>query len=201
MSERGPLLQALEAVLFVSDEPVPSVMLAQALGVERKEVDELCAMLASDYDERGSGITLRNVAGGWRLTTHPDAAPIVEKYVLASRHTRLTKAALETLAIVAYKQPVTRHQISGIRGVSSDGVLRALIDRGLVAEVGREETPGRPALFGTTPGFLERLGLPSLSALPPLAPLLGLAAVDASMQPDGDAGVVVVDEVDDVDAD
>jgi len=201
VSERGPLLQALEAVLFVSDEPVPSVMLAQALGVERKEVDELCAMLASDYDERGSGITLRNVAGGWRLTTHPDAAPIVEQYVLASRHTRLTKAALETLAIVAYKQPVTRHQISGIRGVSSDGVLRALIDRGLVAEVGREETPGRPALFGTTPGFLERLGLPSLSALQPLAPLLGLAAVDASMQPDGDAGVVVVDEVDDVDAD
>jgi segregation and condensation protein B len=201
MSERGPLLQALEAVLFVSDEPVPSLVLAQAIGIERRETDELCEQLANDYEERGSGITLRNVAGGWRLTTHPDAAPVVEQYVLASRHTRLTKAALETLAIVAYKQPVTRHQISGIRGVSSEGVLRALIDRGLVAEVGREETPGRPALFGTTPGFLERLGLPSLSALPPLAPLLGLAAVDTSMQADVDAGVVVVDDVDDVDAD
>jgi segregation and condensation protein B len=200
-SERGPLLQALEAVLFVSDEPIPSVVLAQAIGIERREADELCELLANDYEERGSGITLRNVAGGWRLTTHPDAAPVVEQYVLASRHSRLTKAALETLAIVAYKQPVTRHQISGIRGVSSEGVLRALIDRGLVAEVGREETPGRPALFGTTPGFLERLGLPSLSALPPLAPLLGLAAVDASMQADVDAGVVVVDDVDDVDAD
>jgi len=200
VSERGSLLQALESVLFVSDEPVASVVLAQALGVERRQADELCAALANDYEERGSGITLRNVAGGWRLTTHPDAAPVVERYVLASRHTRLTKAALETLAIVAYKQPVTRHQISGIRGVSSEGVLRALVDRGLVAEVGREETPGRPALFGTTPDFLERLGLPSLSALPPLAPLLGRAAVEASVEPDGDAGVVVVDDVDDVDA-
>lgn len=201
MSDHGPLLQALEAVLFVSDEPVPSVALAQAIGIERREIDELCELLANDYEERGSGITLRNVAGGWRLTTHPDAAPVVEQYVLASRHTRLTKAALETLAIVAYKQPVTRHQISGIRGVSSEGVLRALVDRGLVAEVGREETPGRPALFGTTPDFLERLGLPSLSGLPPLAPLLGLAAVDASKAADVDAGVVVVDDVDDIDAD
>jgi segregation and condensation protein B len=97
---------------------------------------------------------------------------VVEQYVLASRHVRLTKAALETLAIVAYKQPVTRHQISGVRGVNSEGVLRALVDRGLVAEVGREETPGRPVLYGTTPEFLERLGLASLSSLPSLAPLL-----------------------------
>lgn len=165
-------LRALEALLFVSDEPVTSVVLAQALGVERREVDALCEELAAAYEERGAGITLRNVAGGWRLTTHADAAPVVEQYVLASRHVRLTKAALETLAIVAYKQPVTRHQISGVRGVNSEGVLRALVDRGLVAEVGREETPGRPVLYGTTPEFLERLGLPSLSALPPLAPLL-----------------------------
>ncbi|MCI0635735.1 MAG: SMC-Scp complex subunit ScpB [Actinobacteria bacterium] len=200
MSDAGSVLQAIEAVLFVSDEPVASVVLAQAVGVERTEADRLCERLAAEYEERRSGITLRNVAGGWRLTTHPDAAPVVEQYVLASRHTRLTKAALETLAIVAYKQPVTRHQISGIRGVSSDGVLRALVDRGLVAEVGREETPGRPVLFGTTPEFLERLGLPSLSALPPLAPLLGRAAVDAEVGI-ADAGVVVVDDVDDVDAD
>jgi segregation and condensation protein B len=162
----------LEALLFVSDEPVTSVVLAQALGIERREVDALCEELAAAYEERGAGITLRNVAGGWRLTTHPDAAPVVEQYVLASRHVRLTKAALETLSIVAYKQPVTRHQIAGVRGVNSEGVLRALVDRGLVAEVGREETPGRPVLYGTTPEFLERLGLPSLSSLPSLAPLL-----------------------------
>lgn len=172
----GPILRALEALLFVSDEPVPAVSLAQALEIDRREAEELCEGLARAYEERQAGIVLRNVAGGWRLTTHPDAAPVVERFVLSSRHARLTKAALETLAIIAYKQPVTRHQISAIRGVNSDGVLRALTDRGLVAEVGREEVPGRPALFGTTPDFLERLGLSSLSSLPPLAPLLGRAA-------------------------
>jgi segregation and condensation protein B len=170
---RAGLLRALEALLFVSDEPVAAVVLAQALDVERREAEELCESLARSYDEREAGIVLRNVAGGWRLATSPDAAPVVEQYVLSSRHARLTKAALETLAIVAYKQPVTRHQVSSIRGVNADGVLRALVDRGLVAEVGREETPGRPVLYGTTPEFLERLGLPSLSGLPPLAPLLG----------------------------
>ena len=176
---RGPLLQALEALLFVSDEPASAVALAQALGVERREAEELCEELARSYEEREGGLLLRNVAGGWRLTTHPDTSPVVEQYILSSRHVRLTKAALETLAIVAYKQPVTRHQVSSIRGVNSDGVLRALVDRGLVVEVGREETPGRPVLYGTTPEFLERLGLPSLAALPPLAPLLGLPEMDA----------------------
>jgi segregation and condensation protein B len=97
----------------------------------------------------------------------------VERFVLSSRHSRLTKAALETLAIVAYKQPVTRHQVSAIRGVSTDGVLKALVDRGLLAEVGHEEGPGRPILYGTTPEFLERLGLDSVADLPSLAPLLG----------------------------
>jgi segregation and condensation protein B len=179
-ADRAPLLQALEAVLFVSDEPVAAVVLGQALGVDRREADELCEELARAYEERDAGIVLRSVAGGWRLTTHPDAAPVVEQYVVSSRHARLTKASLETLAIVAYKQPVTRHQVSSIRGVNSDGVLRALADRGLVDEVGREETPGRPVLYGTSPRFLEKLGLSSLSALPPLAPLLG--------QPAGDAG-------------
>ena len=105
--------------------------------------------------------------------THPDAAPFVQRFVLSSRHARLTKASLETLAIVAYKQPVTRHQVSSIRGADSDGVLRALAERGLVEEVGRSDGPGRAVLFGTTPEFLERLGLPSLADLPPVAPLLG----------------------------
>jgi segregation and condensation protein B len=176
MRDGDGIRRGLEALLFVSDEPVSSTVLAQALEVERREVDELCEELARDYEARDAGIVLRSVAGGWRLTTHSDAAPFVEQYVLSSRHARLTKASLETLAIVAYKQPVTRHQISGIRGVNSDGVLRALVERGLVAEVGRDEGPGRPLLYGTTPEFLERLGLASLSALPPLAPLLTRAA-------------------------
>jgi segregation and condensation protein B len=114
------------------------------------------------------------VAGGWRLFTHPDTQPQVERFVLSSRQARLTKAALETLAIVAYKQPATRHQVSAIRGVNSDGVLRALTDRGLIEEAGRDEGPGRAVLYATTPQFLERLGLPSLAALPSLAPLLGI---------------------------
>ncbi len=185
MSGREQLRGALEALLFVSDEPVSSIVLAQALDTDRRTVDELADELAAAYEERGAGIVIRNVAGGWRLSTHAGAAPFVEQYVLSSRHARLTKAGLETLSIVAYKQPVTRHQISSIRGVNSDGVLRALVDRGLVAEVGRDESPGRPVLYGTTPEFLERLGLPSLSALPPLAPLLGRDAEGAQAEAAG----------------
>jgi segregation and condensation protein B len=156
-------------------------VIAQALEVERRTADELCDRLQEELESRGAGVVLRNVAGGWRLFTHPDTAQEVERFVLSSRQARLTKAALETLAIVAYKQPVTRHQITSIRGVNSDGVLRALQDKGLVEEAGREETPGRPILFATTPSFLERLGLPSLASLPSLAPLLG---ADADDQPD-----------------
>lgn len=185
MSGRSDIRRALEALLFVSDEPVASGVLAQGLEVDRREVEELCEELAHAYEERGAGILLRNVGGGWRLVTHPDAAPFLERYVVSSRHARLTKAALETLSIVAYKQPVTRHQLAAIRGVNSEGVLRALVERGLVAEVGREEGPGRPMLYGTTPTFLERLGLPSLSALPPLAPLLGGGASDAEAEAAG----------------
>ncbi|HEV8564674.1 MAG TPA: SMC-Scp complex subunit ScpB [Actinomycetota bacterium] len=166
--------RALEALFFVSDEPLTASVLGQALDVDRARADRLCEELARDLEDRGSGLVLRNVAGGWRLFTHPDAAAIVEQFVMSSRQARLTKAALETLAIVAYKQPVTRHQVSGIRGVNSDGVLRALQDRGVIQEVGREETPGRPLLYGTTPEFLERLGLASLASLPSLAPLLGM---------------------------
>lgn len=178
-------MRAVEALLFVSDEPLSSTVLAQALEMDRREADEVCRVLASRMADRASGLVLREVAGGWRIFTHPDAGPVVEQFVLSSRQARLTKAALETLAIVAYKQPVTRHQVSGVRGVNSDGVLRALVDKGLVVEVGREETPGRPVLYGTTPEFLERLGLPSLSALPSLAPLLdqGVQEVGAASRP------------------
>ncbi|HSD48578.1 MAG TPA: SMC-Scp complex subunit ScpB, partial [Actinomycetota bacterium] len=132
---KGPdeMLRDLEALLFVSDEPVAGVVLAQALGVERRDADDLCEALARAHEERGAGLVLRNVAGGWRLTTAPETAPVVERYVLASRHTRLTKAALETLAIVAYKQPVSRAQVSAIRGVNVDAVMRTLQQRGFIA--------------------------------------------------------------------
>ena len=138
----GQDTRALEALFFVSDEPITASVLAQALDVDRRTVEGLCDRLAKELEDRGSGLVLRNIAGGWRLYTHPDTAPVVEQFVLSSRQARLTKAALETLSIVAYKQPVTRHQISAIRGVNSDGVLRALTDRGLIEEAGREETPG-----------------------------------------------------------
>jgi segregation and condensation protein B len=165
----------LEAVLFLADEPMTSASLAQVIERPRAEAEGILAELAASYDRRGSGLIVRRVAGGWRLFTHPDVAAYVERFVLASRHSRLTKAALETLAIVAYKQPVTRHQVSSIRGVNSEGVIRALVDRGLVREVGRDEGPGRAVLYGTTPEFLERLGVASLADLPPIAPLLAEA--------------------------
>jgi segregation and condensation protein B len=186
-------LRSLEALFFVSDEPLSGAILAQALEVDRRRADDLCAALQARLEERGSGLVLRDIAGGWRLYTAPEAAEVVEQFVLSSRQARLTKAALETLAIVAYKQPVTRHQISAIRGVNSDGVIRALQDRGLVAETGREEGPGRPVLYGTSPEFLERLGLSSLAALPSLAPLLG------TEPPEDDAADRVANGPDDAD--
>jgi segregation and condensation protein B len=192
---QSDLARAIEAILFVTDEPVASSVLAGALDADRSSVDAACDELARAHEERGSGLALRNVAGGWRLFTHPDVAPLVERFILSTRQARLTRASLETLAIVAYKQPVTRHQISSIRGVNADGVLKALVDRELVAEVGRDEGPGRPVLYGTTPTFLERLGLPSLSSLPSLAPLLG---IDAAADADGDA---VADADDDLPTD
>jgi segregation and condensation protein B len=177
------LRMALESILLLADEPMSSTALAQSVEGSRTEVDETLAQLAEEYVARGSGILLRQVAGGWRLFTNPEVAPYVEQYVLSSRHTRLTRAALETLAIVAYKQPVTRHQIASIRGANSDGVLRTLVERGLVVEVGRDEGPGHASLFGTTSEFLERLGLASLSDLPSLAPLL--AEAGAGSEPVG----------------
>lgn len=169
---RDETVRALEAVLLVAAEPVSSTVLAQLVERDRTAVEASLANMADEYERAGSGIVLRNVAGGWRLFSHPATSPVVEKFILSSRHARLTKAALETMAIVAYKQPVTRHQVAAIRGVNSDGVLSALVDRGLLEEVGRDEGPGRPLLYGTTPEFLERLGLASVGDLPPLAPLL-----------------------------
>jgi segregation and condensation protein B len=170
--------RAVEAILFLAEEPMSTSILAQTLEIGRQRIDALLADLAREYEARASGLVLHQVAGGWRMLTHPHAAPYVEQFVRSSRHARLTRAALETLSIVAYKQPVTRHQIGGIRGVNSDGVLRTLIDRGLIQEVGRDEGPGRAVLYGTTTQFLERLGLASLSDLPLLSPLLTDAATE-----------------------
>jgi segregation and condensation protein B len=185
MSEETRYLRrAMEAILFLADEPLHAATLAQILERRRREVEAMLEMFAEDLEARGSGIALRQIAGGWRLMTHPEADPYVEQFVLSSRHARFTKASLESLAIVAYKQPVTRHQVSSIRGVDSDGVLRALVQRGLVEEVGREDGPGRPVLYGTTSQFLERLGLPSLADLPAITPFL----TDAESEPSQPAG-------------
>jgi segregation and condensation protein B len=175
--------RALEAVLYVATEPLSTVILSRLLEIDLESGERLLTALGDSYERRRSGLALRQVAGGWRLSTHPSAAPVVERFVLSSKHSRLTKASLETLSIVAYKQPVTRHQVASIRGVNSDSVLRALVDRGLVAEVAREEGPGRPMLYGTTPEFLERTGLKSVADLPSLAPFLG-ESVPVGPEPD-----------------
>ncbi len=161
----------VEAVLLVVDEPVAPSTLAQVLERPTAEVTETLRRLAGEYREQGRGFELREVAGGWRFYTHPDCAAVVERFVLDGQQARLTQAALETVAIVAYRQPVTRSRISAIRGVNSDAVVRTLITRGLIDEVGVDHESGA-TLFGTTSHFLERLGASSLADLPDLAPLL-----------------------------
>lgn len=164
--EQRPII---EAILFVAEEPIPASEIAQVLEQPRREVERELERLRDDLDERGAGIELRNVAGGWRLYTRPELRPYLERYAASDRVTRLSSAALETLSVVAYKQPVSRGQVSEIRGVDSERALRTLERRGLVADIGRAEGPGQAVLFGTTPLFLEKLGIASLSDLPPLA--------------------------------
>jgi len=161
--------RAIEAVLMVAEMPVEPQLLAQLLEVPVARVDELCRRLAADYEEEGRGFALVQVAGGWRFQSHEDLNPYVERFVLEGQSSRLSGAALETLAIVAYKQPVSRAQVAAIRGVNVDGVMRTLQQRGFIAEVGRDPGPGQATLFGTTPLFLERIGLNDLADLPPLA--------------------------------
>jgi segregation and condensation protein B len=166
-----PLRAALEAVLLVVDEPVAEIVLAQVLERPTEEVAARLRELAAEYDEQGRGFELRQVSGGWRLYTRPACAPYVERFVRDGQQARLTQAALETLAVVAYRQPVSRSRIAGIRGVNVDGVIRTLVSRGLVTEVGTESESGA-TLFGTTAYFLERLGAESLADLPPLSEYL-----------------------------
>jgi segregation and condensation protein B len=154
---------------MVAEMPVEPQLLAQLLEVPVARVAEICTELASEYEATDRGFALVQVAGGWRFQSHPDLAPYVERFVLEGQSARLSGAALETLAIVAYKQPVSRAQVASIRGVDVDGVMRTLQQRGFIAEVGRDPGPGQATLFGTTARFLERIGVNSLDDLPPLA--------------------------------
>jgi segregation and condensation protein B len=162
---------AIEAILLVVDEPVAEVTLAQVLERPRAEVAAVLQDLAADYTASGRGFELRQVAGGWRLYTRAECAPVVERFVLDGQQARLTQAALETLAVVAYRQPVSRSRVSAVRGVNCDGVMRTLAARGLVEEAGIDLETGA-TLFRTSSYFLERLGMSSLDDLPPLAPFL-----------------------------
>ena len=173
IAENGGLdLQAsLEAIMLVADEPVSDVLIAQVLERPRAEVATALRELAEAYEAEQRGFDLREVAGGWRFYTREEYAPIVERFVSDGHEVRLTQAALETLAVVAYRQPVSRARVSAVRGVNCDGVIRTLVLRGLVEEAGTDPDTGA-ILFGTTSYFLERLGLPGLDALPELAPFL-----------------------------
>ena len=166
-----PLRRILESILLVVDQPVAEVDLAQVVEAPRSLVLATLQELAEEYLAAGRGFELRQVAGGWRLYTAPDCAPYIERFVLDGQQARLTQAALETLAVIAYRQPVSRQAVAAIRGVNVDGVVRTLLTRGLIAEAG-EEGPAGAHLYVTTPYFLERLGLRSLDELPNLAPLL-----------------------------
>ncbi len=160
--------RALEAVIMVADQPIEASILAQLVERSPQQVEDLLAGLAASYEEDGRGFQLVRVAGGWRYQSHEDLSPYVERFVLSGQSARLSAAALETLAIVAYKQPISRAQVSAIRGVNVDGVMRTLQQRGYIAEVGKDPTPGNPSMFATTPLFLEKLGLNDVDELPSL---------------------------------
>jgi segregation and condensation protein B len=179
MSESGnsnptALRAALEALLFVAAEPTPPSQLAAALGFPLPDIEQGLTELGIDLQSRG--LRLQRHAGTIQLTTAPELAQVVEHFLGLEATSRLSRAALETLAIVAYQQPVTRPYVDSVRGVTSDGVLKSLLGKGLIQEVGRAEGPGRPILYGTASGFLQHFGISSLSDLPPL----NLPEVEAS---------------------
>ena len=162
---------------MVATEPVEPHLLAQLLELSPSRIEELCGELTVSYELEGRGFALVRVAGGYRFQSHPDQAAYVERFVLEGQPAKLSAAALETLAIVAYKQPVSRAQVAAIRGVNADAVVRTLQQRGYVQEVGRDPGPGQAVLYGTTPLFLEKLGLDSVRELPALADFVPEAGV------------------------
>lgn len=160
--------RALEAIIMVADQPADVALLAQLVELSPDAVEEILTGLVAAYEAEGRGFRLVKVAGGWRYQSHEDLSPYVERYVLTGQTARLSAAALETLSIVAYKQPISRAQVAAIRGVNVDGVMRTLQQRGYIDEVGRDPGPGQASLFGTTQAFLERLGLDRIEDLPSL---------------------------------
>ena len=162
------LRAALEALLLVADEPMPVVLLAQATGCPVADVEECIRGLAAEYAQQMRGFDLREVAGGWRYYTRAECSGLIERWVIDGQQTRLTQASLETLAVIAYRQPVSRTRVSAVRGVNVDGVIRTLVSRGLIEEAGHDPE-SNAILYRTTPVFLERMGIASLAELPPLA--------------------------------
>lgn len=180
----GGARSAIEAVLMVVDEPVTEEVLARALEMTVEDVGSVLDQLATDYAETQRGFMLRRLGGGWRVYSRPEYAPVVEKFLLGGQQARLTQAALETLAVIAYRQPISRARIGAIRGVNVDGVVRTLLARGMVTEVGQDPTAGA-VLYGTTDLFLQRTGLDSLDDLPALAPYLPSAEVLEELAAEG----------------
>jgi len=176
------IARAIEAIVMVAEEPVPPNLLAQLLEVPIATVEEACRALVVAYETEGRGFMLARVAGGYRFQSHPDLAPYVERFVLDAQHARLSGPSLETLAIIAYKQPISRGQMSAIRGVNVEGTVNTLLQRGYVHEVGRDPGPGNAVLYGTTMLFLERLGLHSLADLPPLGDFVPDASVVEALE-------------------
>ncbi|MCX6523502.1 MAG: SMC-Scp complex subunit ScpB [Actinobacteria bacterium] len=164
--------RALEAIIMVADHPADPAVLAQLVELSPAAVEEILVQVAESYEQENRGFRLVKVAGGWRYQSHEDCSAYVEQFVLTGQTARLSAAALETLAIVAYKQPTSRAQVAAIRGVNVDGVMRTLQQRGYIDETGRDVGPGQASLFGTTALFLERLGLNSLDELPSLGDLI-----------------------------
>ena len=183
MSNRE-LERSIEAILMVVEEPVSEVVLAQIIEAPTEQILESLNALATSYEEQARGFTLKQISGGWRLYSHPDLAPLVEKFVLDGQQAKLTQAALETLAVIAYRQPISRARVSAIRGVNVEAVMKTLVTRGLVEECGIEHETGA-ILYRTTHYFLERIGLNRVEDLPALAPFLpnidGLDEVIASL--------------------
>lgn len=196
--------RAAEALLLVTEEPLVPELMAQLLEIPITRVEELCTEIAAEYDATDRGFQLVKVAGGWRYQTHPDMAPYVERFVLEGQSGRMSNAALETLAIVAYKQPISRAQIAAIRGVNADGVMRTLTQRGYVDEIARDPGPGQAVLYGTTSAFLEKLGLNDLDELPPLGEFVPGAdvfeALERGLRPEAlDEATALDDPADDAD--
>ena len=184
---------------MVTEDPVPPTLLAQVLEISAVRVEEICTELQLRYQTDDRGFQLVRVAGGYRYQSHPDLAPYVERFVLEGQTARMSAAALETLAIVAYKQPVSRAQVSAIRGVNVEGVMRTLQQRGYIDEVARDPGPGQAVLYGTTSLFLEKLGLDSIDQLPPLGEFVPgpevMDALETSLRNDAVGGAGDVGDV------